>query len=44
MYYLTFLWPDVQARLEKHGLRAVAKRGTCAAPYTGVIIVVATKK
>ena len=43
MYYLTFLWPDVRARLEKHGLRAEAKRDRCAAPYAGAIIVVATK-
>ena len=43
MYYLTFLWPDVRARLEKHGLRAEAKRDLCAAPYARAIIVVATK-
>jgi ubiquinone/menaquinone biosynthesis C-methylase UbiE len=43
MYYLTFLWPEVRARLEKHGLRVEARRGVCPAPYERVIIVVATK-
>jgi ubiquinone/menaquinone biosynthesis C-methylase UbiE len=44
MYYLTFLWPEVRALLERHGLRAEAKRGLCAAPYARAIIVVATKE
>ena len=43
MYYLTFLWPDVRALLERHGLRVEAKRGLCAPPYARAIIVVATK-
>jgi ubiquinone/menaquinone biosynthesis C-methylase UbiE len=43
MYYLTFLWPNVRERLERHGLRVEARRGLCPAPYDRVIIVVATK-
>lgn len=43
MYYLTFLWPSVRAGLERHGLRVEARRGLCAAPYDGVIVVIATK-
>ena len=43
MYYLTFLWPEVRTRLERHGLRVEALRGLCPAPYGHAIIVVATK-
>ncbi len=43
MYYLTFLWPGVRARLERHGFRVEGLRGLCSAPYEHVIIVVATK-
>ena len=43
MYYLTFLWPDVRARLERHGLRVEACTGVCPPPYERVIIVIATK-
>ena len=43
MYYLTFLWPDVRARLEKNGLRVEARRGLCPAPFDRAIIVIATK-
>ncbi len=43
MYYLTFLWPEVRTRLERHGLRVEALRGFCPAPYEHAIIVVATK-
>lgn len=43
MYYLTFLWPNVRARLEKHGFRVEGRRGLCAAPYDRAIIVIATK-
>lgn len=43
MYYLTFLWPQVRARLEKHGFRVEGRRGLCPAPYHGVIVVIATK-
>jgi ubiquinone/menaquinone biosynthesis C-methylase UbiE len=43
MYYLTFLWPDVRARLERAGLRVEATLGACPSPYEGAIIVVATK-
>lgn len=43
MYYLTFLWPDVRARLERHSLRVEARRGLCAPPFDRAIIVLATK-
>lgn len=43
MYYLTFLWPQVRARLEKHGLRVEGRRGLCGAPYDRAIVVIATK-
>jgi ubiquinone/menaquinone biosynthesis C-methylase UbiE len=43
MYYLTFLWPEVRARLEKHGFRVEGRRGLCPAPYDRAIIVIATK-
>ena len=43
MYYLTFLWPQVRARLEKHGFRVEGRRGLCPAPYERVIVVIATK-
>jgi ubiquinone/menaquinone biosynthesis C-methylase UbiE len=43
MYYLTFLWPQVRTRLERHGLRVEALNGLCPPPYERVIIVVATK-
>jgi ubiquinone/menaquinone biosynthesis C-methylase UbiE len=43
MYYLTFLWPEVRMRLERHGLRVEAQRGRCPPPYERAIIVVASK-
>jgi ubiquinone/menaquinone biosynthesis C-methylase UbiE len=43
MYYLTFLWPKVRTRLERHGFRVEGLRGACPAPYEHAIIVVATK-
>ena len=43
MYYLTFLWPGVRARLEHAGFRVEARRGLCPAPYDRVIVVIATK-
>jgi ubiquinone/menaquinone biosynthesis C-methylase UbiE len=43
MYYLTFLWPEVRARLEKHGFRVEGRRGLCPAPYDRAIIVIATR-
>lgn len=44
MYYLTFLWPDVRALLERHGFDVVATTGDCPAPYQKVVLVVATKR
>lgn len=43
MYYLTFLWPEVRARLEKHGFRVEGRRGLCPAPYDRALVVIATK-
>jgi ubiquinone/menaquinone biosynthesis C-methylase UbiE len=43
MYYLTFLWPGVRARLERHGFRVEARRDLCPAPYDRVLVVIATK-
>jgi len=43
MYYLTFLWPGVRARLERNGFSVEARRGLCPAPYDRVIVVIATK-
>jgi ubiquinone/menaquinone biosynthesis C-methylase UbiE len=43
MYYLTFLWPKVRTRLERHGFRVEGLRGLCPAPYQHAVIVVATK-
>ncbi len=44
MYYLTFLWPAVSAKLAKHGLIATAHEGKCPAPFEQAIIVSARKK
>jgi len=44
MYYLTFLWPHVRTRLERHGFRVEARRDLCPPPYDRVIVVVATKE
>ncbi len=43
MYYLTFLWPKVRTRLERHGFRVEALRGACPSPFEHAIIVIATK-
>ncbi len=44
MYYLTFLWPEVQPLLERHGFSCEAVAGACGKPYEGVLVVVATKR
>ncbi|HUS28806.1 MAG TPA: class I SAM-dependent methyltransferase [Kofleriaceae bacterium] len=44
MYYLTFVWPEVQELLARHGLRAEAFEGRCPPPFQNAIIVVATKR
>lgn len=44
MYYLTFLWPDVQPLLEEHGFSCEAVAGATPAPYERVLVVVATKR
>jgi ubiquinone/menaquinone biosynthesis C-methylase UbiE len=43
MYYLTFLWPEVRALLERHGLEVEAHEGLCPKPYDRVVIVSARK-
>ena len=43
MYYLTFLWPTIRAKLVRSGFSPVAFEGRVAAPYDGVVIVAATK-
>jgi len=44
MYYLTFLWPEVQPLLERHGFAVEGQIGRCPAPFERTVIVVATKK
>jgi ubiquinone/menaquinone biosynthesis C-methylase UbiE len=43
MYYLTFLWPEVEALLTRAGFRVEAIAGKCPHPYERAILVVATK-
>ena len=43
MYYLTFLWPEVESLLVRHGFSAQAIEGRCPAPFQNAIVVVATK-
>ena len=44
MYYLTFLWPTIDALLRRHGLEPVAHRGLLPWPFGGVLLVVATRR
>ncbi|MBX3223479.1 MAG: methyltransferase domain-containing protein [Labilithrix sp.] len=44
MYYLTFLWPDVRALLERHGFEVEAHEGLCPPPYQRAIVVSARKR
>ena len=43
MYYLTFLWPDVRALLERHGLVVEAHRDVFPAPFERGVLVVARR-
>jgi ubiquinone/menaquinone biosynthesis C-methylase UbiE len=43
MYYLTFLWPDVRAKLARHGLQAEGRTGLCETSFERVVIVIAKK-
>jgi ubiquinone/menaquinone biosynthesis C-methylase UbiE len=43
MYYLTFLWPEVEPLLVRNGFRVEAIAGKCPHPYERAILVVATK-
>jgi ubiquinone/menaquinone biosynthesis C-methylase UbiE len=44
MYYLTFLWPDVKAKLERAGFQVDARIGVLDKPFDRMIIVDARKK
>jgi ubiquinone/menaquinone biosynthesis C-methylase UbiE len=43
MYYLTFMWPDVEQLLERHGFSVEAFEDRCPPPFQRTILVVATK-
>jgi SAM-dependent methyltransferase len=43
MFYLTFLWPDVEPLLGRHGLRAQALPGLFPRPWHQALLVVAEK-
>jgi ubiquinone/menaquinone biosynthesis C-methylase UbiE len=43
MYYLTFLWPEVRALLERHGLEVEVHERLCPPPYDRVLIVSARR-
>lgn len=44
MYYLTFLWPEVEPLLVRHGFSVQALEGRCPPPFQNAIVVVATKR
>jgi len=44
MYYLTFLWPAAQKRLEAAGFTVVARHGLFPAPYSRYVYVEATRR
>jgi hypothetical protein len=44
MYYLTFLWPEAEPLLARHGLSAQAYEGRCPPPFSSAVVVVATKR
>jgi hypothetical protein len=44
MYYLTMLWPDVRAKLERAGFDVEARRGVFGRPFERGILVIATKR
>lgn len=43
MYYLTFVLPDVIFLLEQHGFRVELRHGLFPAPFSGAVVVMATK-
>jgi ubiquinone/menaquinone biosynthesis C-methylase UbiE len=43
MYYLTFLWPEVEPLLTRAGFRVESIAGKCPHPYERAILVVASK-
>ena len=43
MFYLTFLWPEVGAKLEDRGFRVEVREGVLDAPFKRAILVEATK-
>jgi ubiquinone/menaquinone biosynthesis C-methylase UbiE len=44
MYYLTMLWPEVRAKLERAGFDVEVKRGVFTAPFEAALLVIATKR
>jgi len=44
MYYLTFVWPEVEPLLARHGFSAQAFEGRCPRPFERAVLVVATKR
>jgi ubiquinone/menaquinone biosynthesis C-methylase UbiE len=44
MYYLTFLWPDVEPLLERHGFEVQAQFDRCPPPFQRAIVVTATSR
>ncbi len=44
MYYLTMLWPDVRAKLERAGFEVEARRDVFGPPFEEGLLVVATKR
>lgn len=43
MYYLTFEWPEIAAKLTRAGFSVKAHEGICPEPYTRAVIVEATR-
>jgi ubiquinone/menaquinone biosynthesis C-methylase UbiE len=43
MYYLTFLWPEVESLLIRHGFAARAYEDRCPPAFSNAIVIVATK-
>jgi ubiquinone/menaquinone biosynthesis C-methylase UbiE len=44
MYYLTMLWPEARAKLERSGFDVEARRGLFEKPFERAILVIATKR
>ncbi len=44
MYYLTMLWPEVEAKLDGTGFAVEARRGLLPKPFDHMLLIVATKR